>query len=602
VTTPAYSLRVNPEGLARIRLEIPPGRPLAELVLMSSLHQPGRFDEVLQVEPVQVEAISEQLVEISQVARTTCWEHKRAVMRSYPDRLEYWCEVRGSGTLGEVQIFEAGTRPSIYVDGSAPSGWTRPARAREGWETSRAHFSRVFNPSPNEAFRQFGWPGERLSINPGNGIELPGRLDTWGGDWFFTPAPFAYGLGDEARWAVVGLGCRAEDANFYHYDYRGGPGFGFELTYQSHTRVDGAWRTPTVVILPASDVYHGLEAYCQWVRQSGIVDAPAPQPKEWWGRPIWCGWGEQVAREQPGKPAREFSSAENYVAWLDHLESQGLVPGTICIDDRWMARMGEPEANPRRWPDLAGFIAARQQRGQRVLLWHNVWEWAGADSQEAEDVGRPGGSGPEIIRRANGPPVVGAFGALLIDPTSTKTERYLRRLLAATLAPRPHGYGADGLKLDITHSTPSEEYYWPLEPNFRLVGASWGNALLHRLLSLIYQLVKEINPSAMVECHAANPMFRDTADVLRLNDLHTDLESVVEMMRHRGRVARAAGFNLVDCDGWPLPSRQALLEYVRAQPEIGIPALYYATRIDRSGERLGPTDYREIAKAWRRAG
>jgi hypothetical protein len=251
-----------------------------------------------------------------------------------------------------------------------------------------------------------------------------------------------------------------------------------------------------------------------------------------------------------------------------------------------MARLGEAEPHPERWPDLAGFIASRQQQGQRVLLWHNVWEWESAGGDRWDD-------GPDLVQR-NGELALGAFGSVVIDPSGPRTERHLRHVMHRLLARPPHGLGADGLKLDITHSTPSGSGHV-------LQGNLWGNALLHHLLARIYELAKEVEPTAMIECHAANPLFLDTADVLRLNDLHTDLASVAEMMRFRSRVARTAGFEQLDCDGWPMPSRAALREYTRTQPELGIPALYYATRVDRGGELLQPEDYREIARAWRRA-
>lgn len=570
MTEPLYALRIDPEGLARARLDWPPGRPLAELLLLSSAHGPGRIDELLEVTPVDVRALTSEIVEVSQAARSTLWSRKRAVLRSYGDRLEYWLELEGRGTIDELALFEAGEAAGGYSNRVAPSGFWRPPRARSGWQGSRSYVATVFNPAPNGAFRQRAWVGERSTIHPGN-------ERSWGGDWFFTPAPFVFGLGDEDRWLMLGLGCRAEEATFYHYDFRGGPIWCLALTYQGYTRVDGLWRSPRVVLLPVKDPYEGLAAYARWLEREGLCPpAPAAGP-DWWRQPIWCGWGEQVAREGQ-LPARELCTERNYAAWLERLGERGIVPGTIVLDDRWMARLGRPEPHPDRWPHLAEFIAARQAAGQRVLLWHNAWE------SEAE----PGSEGliswgEEVAR--------GAFGQPLLDPTSPAAERRLRELLIRLLAPPPHGLGADGLKVDITHSTPSG-------PGYRLAGAAWGNALLHRLLALTYSLVKEVRPDALVECHAANPLFRDTADMLRLNDMHTDLLSVVEMMRHRARVARAAGWELVDTDGWPIPSRAALREYVRVQPELGVPALYYASRLDQSGEELLEEDYRLIASVW----
>ena len=569
---PNYSLQIDPEGLARVRLDWPGGRPLVELLLLSSLHPVGALDEVLEARPVQVEALEANLVEVSQVARSTCWPWKRAVLRSYPDRLEYWVEIEGSGAIERLDLFEAGPRADEYIGRPAPTGYRRPARARTGWLGSRAFCSTVFSPAPNTAFQQYGWPGESFTNHPSND---PGR----GGDWFFTPAPFAYGLGDEGRWLTLGLGCRAEEATFSRFDFNGGPVWGLSLSYEGYTRVQGRWRSPTVVLLPGADEYLGLASYTAWLRGLGQLPEPPGAERDWWRGPIWCGWGEQVARSN-GQPAWSLCTESNYQAWLAQLEARGVKPDTIVIDDRWMASPGSPRPDPARWPHLADFIEARHRAGQRVLLWHNAWERQTEASNAA------------LTRREDGSPASGPQGGLLLDPTSAPAEDHLRECLRALLESPPRGLGADGLKVDYTHATPSG-------PGYVTAASSWGNALLHRLLSLTCRLAKEARPDALVECQAANPLFRGVADMLRLNDLHTDLRSVVAPMTHRARVARAAGFDLIDTDGWPVPSRAALLEYLAVQPTLGVPSLYYTNLVDQTGEALEADDYRQIAEIWR---
>lgn len=573
LSAPGYALQLDPEGLARVRLEWPPGRPLFELTLLSSAHAGGRLDELLEAGPPEARAIADGVVEITQEARTTLWPRKRAVLRSYPNRLEYWLELDGRGALDEVCFFEAGTRSELYSDRPSPAGWRRAAREREGWQASRAFYSTVFDPRPNGAFQQYRWFGDSAA----NGVRDEARL---GGSWFFNPAPFAFGLGDPERWAMIGLGCPIDQARFARVTYRGGPGWGLGLDYEGYEMVDGAWRSPTVVILPAADELAGLAAYAAWLRAAGLCPSAEPVGPTWWREPIWCGWGEQVAQAGPlGCAPQDLSSQGTYQAWLEHLAAREVRPGTIVVDDRWMAQLGRPEPHPTRWPDLADFIADRHRAGQRVLLWHDVWALEGPAEPD------------ELISGADGQPARGLFGAPLADPTSPRAERRLRDLMGRLLAPPPRGLGADGLKLDFLHSAPSGSGY-------RLQRADWGFALLHRLLGLTYRLAKEVNPTALIESSAANPLFRDTADLVRLNDLHTDLRSVVDPMSFRADVARAAGFELVDCDGWPAPSRAALLDYVRVQPRLGIPALYYATRLDQSGEPLADSDYAEIAATW----
>jgi hypothetical protein len=57
---------------------------------------------------------------------------------------------------------------------------------------------------------------------------------------------------------------------------------------------------------------------------------------------------------------------------------------------------------------------------------------------------------------------------------------------------------------------------------------------------------------------------------------------------------------LIDTDDWCMPSLAEWRSYLAVKPELGVPALYYATGIDHSGEAFEPGDYEAIARAWRR--
>jgi hypothetical protein len=56
--------------------------------------------------------------------------------------------------------------------------------------------------------------------------------------------------------------------------------------------------------------------------------------------------------------------------------------------------------------------------------------------------------------------------------------------------------------------------------------------------------------------------------------------------------------HLVDTDQWPIADRAEWRAYVAAQGGFGVPALYYAERIDRSGEELTAADLSLVAQAW----
>jgi len=53
-------------------------------------------------------------------------------------------------------------------------------------------------------------------------------------------------------------------------------------------------------------------------------------------------------------------------------------------------------------------------------------------------------------------------------------------------------------------------------------------------------------PDAMVETQTANAAFRDSSDVLRLNDIWYATRDAVGTMRERARIARISGWELVE--------------------------------------------------------
>jgi len=57
---------------------------------------------------------------------------------------------------------------------------------------------------------------------------------------------------------------------------------------------------------------------------------------------------------------------------------------------------------------------------------------------------------------------------------------------------------------------------------------------------------------------------------------------------------------VIDTDQWPMPTREQWQAYVGRQAELGVPALYYAERIDRTQEVLTADDLALVAATWAR--
>jgi hypothetical protein len=372
----------------------------------------------------------------------------------------------------------------------------------------------------------------------------------------------------------------AGDANFAGFGYRAvDRGFGFSLDYDGKTAVDGAWRSPAIVIGLAADPYDGIAAHRRSVAVGDRAAAPVATRPSWWLEPIFCGWGAQCALARaaglPWSAAPGFSTSVNYDAFLAHLEDRGVVPGTIVIDDKWQAAYGTCQPDTDRWPDLRAWIAGRRERGQRVLLWYKAWDPEGVAASAC-------------VRSATGVP-------LGIDPTHPDGEAAIRRAVRTMLA--PDELGADGLKIDFTARTPSgvaTEHH----------GDAWGVELLARLLATVADEARARRPDALLVGHTPNTIVAPSVDMIRLNDtLRLDdprpSVDIVPQMRYRAAVVRAAcPDHLIDTDDWCAPSLEGWRAYARAKPQLGVPALYYASRLDLTGEALEDGDYALLRRTW----
>lgn len=511
-------------------------------------------DETLEVLPPRVEG-DRIVVE----RRSTIWDRAVTTITRAAGQVELRFEVSGRGALTDVNLLALRSLLPDGPTGLLPSGY--PVGG----------LTKLFCANPAHA------TGIRPIVEPAvigvTGDGEPGRHH-----WFFTPSPLYYAFApeDESEWIDLGIVAPVEELTFVEAAYapRDG-GFQLRLEYEGHTEVNGDFEAPALVLTPGvPDPVTGLRRHRDDLVARGAAPAVEERDRpEWWTAPIFCGWGEQFhLYETSGVSATAQATQSNYDAFLAELEREGLVPGTVVLDDKWQLAYGTNEPDPEKWPDLKGWIADRHARGQHVLLWWKAWD--------------PEGFPPELcIRTPDGLPVA-------IDPTNPAARDALTRQLAELMSPA--GLDADGLKVDFTARTPSGH---ALSQH----GRGWGIALLHELLAVVYRAAKAAKPDALVITQAPHPAFVDVADMIRLNDMIGGHDSVVPQMRFRADVTRATVPELlVDTDDWRVPSREAWREYLDVKPELGVPSLYYATHVDATGEPLRPGDYEALRSVWKR--
>jgi hypothetical protein len=553
IETPSYRLEVSADGL-KATLGPPGGGDWLTLRPAAAFDTTEGWDETLEVSPPRVVG---DRIEIER--RSTLWERAVVSITCTDEQVELRSSVSGSGRLTDVSLL--GLRSLLP---GKPTGWLP-----SGYAVGRLTKLFCANPAHPTGVR----PAYEPAVIGVTGDGEPGRHH-----WFFTPSPLylAWAEDDEREWLDLGVAAPVEELTFVEVAYapRDG-GFHLRFDYEGHTVVGGDFQAPALVFTPGvPDPYAGLRRHREDLAAHGAAPPVAERERPaWWTEPIFCGWGAQFhLYETSGVSAMAQATQANYDAFLEELEREGLVPGTVVLDDKWQTAYGTNEPDTAKWPDLKGWIAQRHARGQHVLLWWKAWD--------------PEGLPPELcVRNPDGAPVA-------VDPSNPAARAELARQMTALLG--PDGFDADGLKIDFTARTPSGRA-------LGTAGEGWGIALLHELLEAVYAAAKAAKPDALVITQTPHPVFVDVADMIRLNDMIGGPASVVPQMRFRAEVTRAALPELlIDTDDWRVPSLAAWREYLAVKPELGVPSLYYTTHVDATGEPLEPADYHLLRSVWDR--
>ena len=602
-----------------------------KLFVASGCDKDEWIDSLISLSAPEVKETAEA-TEIVFVGKTNCWDRVEYTFTCLKDRVLYGYTVHGRGRIENARFFEGflNNDPRMeeafypYFQGAHRSMvYKRPWKyfAQSSTPTFEKLYSFSINSSDTREFMYF--EDMVLRVN--------GNRRYLGGDWLVTPPPYIYLLNneEETHWLSVGLLVPKGENNFCEFQYLGGKGFGFNLTYDGYTQVEGSWASPKMMIAMhgTTDPYAALDDYVSYLRENGHVAKKdrSVQPR-WWHEPIFGGWGEQMflsdyfkvyrMKEKPegcGFAGPGHCTREAYDKMLATLEEKGIAPTILIVDNRWFEEDRMLDIDEQAWPDMKGWIAEQHEKGRKVILWVSMW-WhqpghGGADLSEGlslrfdesnayhleinPDVFYPAcGLERKKVRKPNPHLDACRGGNYAVDPLNPEYDHYLREKINYLIS--PEGLNADGFEFDYTHAL------WVEEGNPRGLGLQqWGAELLHTLTKIYHDAAKAAKEDALIITHTFNPYFDDCIDMLRLQDIYTDRAEVNGQFGHRARLAQAV---CPDCaihtDQHPMPSLHAWRKYMPYQQELGNPCLYYVTGIETTYEEFEECDWQMLRDVW----
>lgn len=498
--------------------------------------------------------------ELRATAQSTLWTGRHFEWRFFPDHIEFQQFAAGHGKLGR----------NYFLSNGVSNRWDKGTTDGHVWDAT-LYADRYFAPNPNHANQfEFNIAMPQIlgfSVDRQQDSEQDFRPERITG--IFAPPPLFLAFHMDKTWTGIGIGAHPGEYQFPALEYTGSryAGASFFVDYMGYRPLDGDFASPVLAITFAYDPLDALQAYTEWLDKSGFSTQTAAKDVYWHHLPIFCGWAEQTVESVPkGEAPNKLATQANYEKWLSILNDRNLPVGTVVIDDKWQQAYGTFEVDQKKWPDLKGFVAAQHARGRHVLLWIPV----------AQTDGLPA----SLCVTAQGKCVTA-------DAGSPAYEAYLRPRIRHLV----QDIGVDGFKEDWVGA--------PAVPGLPLTRPATGIEFVRRFQWILYSETHKWKPDAMVETQTVNALFRESSDLIRLNDIWYATRNVPDVLRLRAGIAHISGWPLVDTDNASSTTLKDWWAYMQAQPTIGIPALYFVTRTESTQESPSDDQWTALAALWR---
>lgn len=535
------------------------GKPFFKLPIVSGL---ATLNEEEQIGNINIVEIKEDVggYKIMVTATSSIWEERRFTWIFSEDCIEYYHEAYGKGAPGKCYFFSNGIS-DFWSDGKS-----------QGVDfNTTIYVPKVFNPAVNHGnTHEF-----TISVPQSVGIGRDSPVLAYGPhqlEGLFAPPPLMLSFGDDEcdLWCGLGIGTEPGKYLFNSFEFTGSlyAGASFYVNYLGYLSIEDHFSSPVISLHFGYSPFETMEKYVDWIDRNKYGTQKAYKNPDWHRMPVFCGWAEQTFQAHLKKcPASMLATQSNYESWIDILEKRNLPVGTIVIDDKWQKYYGTFEVDENKWPDLKGFVERQHKKGRHVLLWVPGYHKEGIPE--------------ELCVKDN-------YGnAICADVTNPAYEEFLRKQIRYLVK----DIGIDGFKEDWIGSITSQ-------PGCKMYKNMHGIEFIRRFQYILYDETHKNKEDAMIETQTPNPLFRESSDVLRLNDIWYGTRDVEKVMRIRARISRIAGWEVLDCDNASSTNLYEWWNYMLAQPYIGVPSLYFVSHLESSFEVPSEAQWQYLSYIW----
>ena len=109
---------------------------------------------------------------------------------------------------------------------------------------------------------------------------------------WLSPPPFCYIYTAKETYSAIGVASPKGRQNYSTFIHSGKDD-SFILQYEGHTRITGAFTSPSLVFCPEANTWdNALREYREVLETEGYLLRPTKKNiHSWWKEPIFCGWG-----------------------------------------------------------------------------------------------------------------------------------------------------------------------------------------------------------------------------------------------------------------------------------------------------------------------